>query len=678
VGAPAGLGAQAEAVTTIKAASEAVVQAALHSTRSYLEFLEAEERGIERHRATRVGSDAGATTVVEGRPILLYRYEVERRLRLAADTAVRYVPAEGPGEAQEVLIHSYDHKTGEVELGFPKSESSATGTLEISFRWLVERVENWLEERGEKIVDPGQLTIPARAPGRDDVNAVFDDRKLFPVSPSASQIEAVANVVTRPFSYTWGPPGSGKTDFALAGAACAMLRRGLRILVLAPTNLALENALRALLRRLRAAGREAKILRLGLPTPDFLRDYPDHCEDHSIKSELDTLRAELARLRFRQSRHAERAEILRELEALDKAARKRFKSAVLGKSGRLTTIREGLNERLAELGDAPPELDGLEGTIADAERRMERLASQDEGREARLADQQVLGLTLDGLVGMAGRGIRADWVLIDEAAYAPIAKTLPVLSLKAPVSMFGDHQQLPPVCEADDGMPEISAYWGQSAIHLETAWRAPEAFEELAGAQAPAFEKLSLASITESFRFGDGFAKILDEFVYRIGLRGRAAAGTDVITVEVAPDPGPPGKKRTHEAEARAVIDALVSHVEPGQEESAVVLTPYKNQAALIRSMLRARRGSLQAVEVLNTHRAQGREWDTVVFSAVDGSRPTCHPYFTDSRRPVGRVVINTTLSRVKRKLILVLERRYWTTKPNQLLGRLAALGLTK
>ena len=163
-----------------------------------------------------------------------------------------------------------------------------------------------------------------------------------------------------------------------------------------------------------------------------------------------------------------------------------------------------------------------------------------------------------------------------------------------------------------------------------------------------------------------------------MGLRGRAAGGTEVATVEVAPDRGEPAKKRTHEAEAAAVVETLAGIVEPGREDSVVVLTPYKNQGALIRSMLRARRGPLQAVEVLNTHRAQGREWDTVIFSAVDGSRPSCRPYFTDSTRPIGRVVINTTLSRVKRRLILVLERDYWAKRPGQLLGSLAALGLAR
>jgi hypothetical protein len=451
----------------------------------------------------------------------------------------------------------------------------------------------------------------------------------------------------------------------------AMLRRGLRILILAPTNLALENALRALLRRM---GTGEKVLRLGLPTPDFLRDYPGHCEDHSIRSELGTLRAEVGNLRSRQALRTERAEIVRELEAIDQSERKRFKSEVLGKSGRVAAIREALNARLAEL---PPSEDlGLDDLIAGAERRMETLGSMEEGREARLADQRALGLTLDGFVGMAGRGLRADWVLVDEAAYAPIAKVLPLLSLGAPIALFGDHRQLPPVCEADDGESEIAAYWGQSAIHLETAWDAPEAFAEIARAEAPPFIKLSLASIPDSFRFGDEFAKVLDRFVYRIGLRGRAAGGTVIETVEAGPDRGEPAKPRTHEAEAQRVVDVLSEIVEPGKEDSVVVLTPYKNQAALIRSLLKARRGSLALVEVLNTHRAQGREWDTVLFSAVDGSRPSCRPYFTDSRRPIGRVVVNTTLSRVKRRLILVLERGYWTSKPDQLLGCLARLGL--
>ena len=44
----------------------AVVEAALASTRAYLEFLEAEDRGIERHRITRLGSGPGDPGVIEG------------------------------------------------------------------------------------------------------------------------------------------------------------------------------------------------------------------------------------------------------------------------------------------------------------------------------------------------------------------------------------------------------------------------------------------------------------------------------------------------------------------------------------------------------------------------------------------------------------------------------------
>jgi hypothetical protein len=63
-----------------------------------------------------------------------------------------------------------------------------------------------------------------------------------------------------------------------------------------------------------------------------------------------------------------------------------------------------------------------------------------------------------------------------------------------------------------------------------------------------------------------------------------------------------------------------------------------------------------------------------VIFSVVDGTLPLCNPYFTDTRIEKGRMVLNTTLSRVKSKLILVLEKGFWTSKAEQFLGDLARL----
>lgn len=62
----------------------------------------------------------------------------------------------------------------------------------------------------------------------------------------------------------------------------------------------------------------------------------------------------------------------------------------------------------------------------------------------------------------------------------------------------------------------------------------------------------------------------------------------------------------------------------PLPNSTIAILTPYINQLELIRAKLRSRfPGSdiLDYVETLNTHKAQGREWDWVLFSASDTGR---------------------------------------------------------
>jgi len=66
-------------------------------------------------------------------------------------------------------------------------------------------------------------------------------------------------------------------------------------------------------------------------------------------------------------------------------------------------------------------------------------------------------------------------------------------------------------------------------------------------------------------------------------------------------------------------------------------------------------------VEVLNTHQAQGREWDWVLFSASDTANlPGNAPYFGDSSNRDGRAVLNTTISRAKGHLRVFLDAAWW------------------
>ncbi|MBN1866002.1 hypothetical protein JW916_01800 [Candidatus Sumerlaeota bacterium] len=95
-----------------------------------------------------------------------------------------------------------------------------------------------------------------------------------------------------------------------------------------------------------------------------------------------------------------------------------------------------------------------------------------------------------------------------------------------------------------------------------------------------------------------------------------------------------------------------------------------------LRWLVRQQLGShgMAHVDVLNVHQAQGREWDAVVFSTVDGTLPLCTPFFTSSRRREGAITLNTAISRVRKALYIVCERGYWRARDHELLSDLVRL----
>ena len=125
-----------------------------------------------------------------------------------------------------------------------------------------------------------------------------------------------------------------------------------------------------------------------------------------------------------------------------------------------------------------------------------------------------------------------------------------------------------------------------------------------------------------------------------------------------------PGKpNRTNLGECAAIQRFLSTH----PNENLAILTPYRNQRALLAGT--AKKSSYPQEVSLTVHRAQGREWDTVLFSVVD----TDGKWFTTTLIPKsnGTQIINTAVSRAKKKLILVCDYEYWSRQPNELIGKL-------
>lgn len=103
-------------------------------------------------------------------------------------------------------------------------------------KFLVQRLEGWYWANGS------QLMIPTACP---DLGAPTD--YLPECKPSEEQKRAIEAIFSNPFTYVWGAPGSGKTQFVLAYAIMHYIRNNKRVVICAPTNNAVEQILRGVL-----------------------------------------------------------------------------------------------------------------------------------------------------------------------------------------------------------------------------------------------------------------------------------------------------------------------------------------------------------------------------------------------------------------------------------------------
>ncbi len=146
----------------------------------------------------------------------------------------------------------------------------------------------------------------------------------IPPDPSLNpeQYEALLRAVQYDFSYIWGPPGTGKT-MVIGSSTKIAYERGDRVLIVANTNTAVDQALESVLDKLP-----------GLPSTDLVRyglsadDAPDHLRpvtlEHLTEGAVAELQAALVTLQAEEHRRSEQVNrwesvrlLHRDLQALD-------------------------------------------------------------------------------------------------------------------------------------------------------------------------------------------------------------------------------------------------------------------------------------------------------------------------------------------------------------------------
>lgn len=678
-----------------------------------MQYVEDPPKGVSETRTT--GRD-----VMDGYAIL----HLESKLQ---DTSGLMLKVDGTVlQEQEAGFSRYDEvsKTIVVRPGPEVLEAMSRDGCRVSLltdmKFLVRAVGEFYQRYGSmvRLPDPGSLRLEPVYPEGSE--------------PTEEQRSAAEAILSSDMCYVWGAPGTGKTQFVLAAAIRSCMEAGERIAVFAPTNNSVEQVLDGVLKAM-PEGEACGIIRLGVPTRDFYSRHPDMCEDRQVQRLLDREHESLSRLE--EVRFERMCDYVRDdLEALIEAAPDMWEMGDIERRPDLAAAFESVSAVCSMFpetedilhSDTDPEAvlrrietalydrprpaagiseyrdmsdSDLEARIAEARASIEELGRRATGD--RIASARIIAATPHQFIsrfrpkGSEDDGrmeLDVDRVFLDEAGYCGLVLALPLFSNGVPVAMLGDHMQLPPVTELDQeqvigwasgpGRLRDAFLWTMPALYCERALTSDEEGlrSDFLSGSPPSFALTARRDLTLTHRFGENLASVLDRYVYRNGLRGDPRSGMRMLCMDSVCDHR---ENRENAAEAIAVEEFLKS--ERPDPADVCILTPYSVQRALLRRTVPRRYRDC----VMTVHGSQGREWDTVVLSVADNAiRSRTVPYrFTSSETPIGLRVINTAVSRAKRRLVIACDEGFWIERKGELLsglleecereGRCAPRGLT-
>lgn len=643
-----------------------------------------------------------------------------------------HIEGEGDFFEDDIIFDNYDEKSMTV-IGYPSDQLNALidahedEDIKIisDMLWLVDTTRECFELHGENL---GKIRNPVGF-SRTDYEFPKGEK------PTNEQRDAVDTILNSKLSYIWGAPGTGKTQFVLATAILAYIRHGKRVAVIAPTNNAVEQVLRGVMKVIKKddpdhiiVDPKRDILRMGTASAEFLKEYKEICEDRSIISKIrnlknanenmeeviyerkiESLKPVFESILFRYNngydslsfneRNAVDNEIMHDWEIIKnivslnpelsgyvqeidkynlRANIERILHNLMNRSRRVLGIVEYKDKTEDELREI----------IRFNEAKIKELEPQDSEKRAKSA--KLMAMTPYILMGrqslfQPGGIVSVDHIFIDEVGYSNLIQTMPVFMCGPPVTMLGDHMQLPPVCEIDrddiiswctedndycqDGFMKYSFMWDMSALYTESYFfgTIEEATDDYLNLREPRYNETKMVSLRYSHRFANNLARILDKCVYNNNIKGDDKSSLKVMCID---SKSMSAEDRSNQAEA----DSIKRYIEKAKHlENYIILTPYVNQKKLIAKT--CKKGS---DGVLTIHGSQGREWDTVIISVTDNrhSSSKIPLRFTGSLPPnTGLKVMNTAVSRAKKKLILVCDYEFWKdlAKQGDLLGMIVA-----
>ena len=536
--------------------------------------------------------------------------------------------------------------------------------LETDLTFLVERVRDWYKKYGDSV------ELPSVVPGAHRCLMASDN----PISLSENQYHCASLAMSSPLTYIWGAPGTGKTKHVLASCVLSYMRAGKKVILVAPTNNALEQSLGGLLRALSREGGvnpAGKVVRLGIPGDVFRTVWPDVCEDGALAWMKADITEKIASLNLRLSQIAVSLGI---------------------RAGKLEAARVSGSDPYPDKSERELQAEKKQYTAEKNELLSRSKKLTEKGLMAMLSEFSVVASTVDAcLFRIAPDGeFVPDHVFLDEAGYCNVIKGMTLLGFGKPLTLLGDHMQLPPVFEGEhdllrDPEKKLARLWKISSLYMENAVFCGDLGEFCSrDPEKPIFDRMQVGALTETHRFGPELAGVLARRIYGPRFCSRSENETKILFVNAPKRESDKGKDeegaylRVSHSEATCIRTLMENNLSRFGVTVGII-TPYRKQRRVLSDMmdrlLKKYKMEDEDMEddIVTVHQSQGREWDIVLFSVTDAFEER---HFTDTvKNPQALKLINTAVSRAKRMLVLIGDVENWKGRPGQLISELFAVG---